>query len=420
MRTFLSHWFCRIFQFCLVFAFLRVGEARNPGPPFVLGTFNACGLLNKGEFLSELPRGCYGVTETHLTKEGQRRFQQELHHNVPGARIVHGYPSESLSSQKGSIGGKATGVAILAHFPVRPLTSQWEDQSWESARIQTAGVFIDPVWIKVGVCYGYAKAPHTTETVKNTDWLLQQLTQRIVFDAKGPRAIIGDFNNSKQNLPQLQIWRQEGFVEVQVLAWQKWQREITATFRGKSVVDFVWVSRELAEMMEGVITDETTFPDHAVVGGIFRQFSVPPPVRIWPKPLPLPWKDVDKTAEVGIGNFVENVSCSQANYQSICQSMEEGLHAHLLSHGKAGLLPQQKGRAMTLQAVTKRHQITPLKRSRKNEVPVTFMGESFQHVKWCKQVRRLQALHQSFRSEAPIEKLKVHQQGLWQDRKSVV
>lgn len=72
-------WFIAKFVFLMLC--IRVGEATNPGPqgtPFHLGTINPTGLLGKGEVVSHLPRGAWGVTETHVTIPGVKRFRTEL------------------------------------------------------------------------------------------------------------------------------------------------------------------------------------------------------------------------------------------------------------------------------------------------------------------------------------------------------
>ena len=56
----------------------RIGEAKNPGPSFWLGATNPSGLSNKEVFYTHLPRGAWGVSESQLTRYGQRQTRQRL------------------------------------------------------------------------------------------------------------------------------------------------------------------------------------------------------------------------------------------------------------------------------------------------------------------------------------------------------
>lgn len=108
---------------------------------------------------------------------------------------------------------------------------------WKSSRIQAAAVFANPIWLKIGVCYGYATDPNNQETIQATDKLLEQLTQRIVYDARGPRAIVGDFNNAKLPFKQITKWKQAGFVDLQTYARSAWGQAIKPTSRHRATID---------------------------------------------------------------------------------------------------------------------------------------------------------------------------------------
>ncbi len=88
--------------------FLRIGEAKNPGPEhFVLGTANPTGLLHKGNLASTLPLGMWGMTETHLTQIGLRQFRRELQFNKGTFKYITNVVAPKLSSSSGAMGGKA-------------------------------------------------------------------------------------------------------------------------------------------------------------------------------------------------------------------------------------------------------------------------------------------------------------------------
>lgn len=145
------------------------------------------------------------------------------------------------------------------------MSQEWSQEDWQTARLQVGAAFINNWWIKMGVCYGFAHAPASSDTRNRTDRLLAQLTDRVVFQCHGPRVLCGDFNQSTDALRQFAIWRAHGFIEIQELALQKWGRPIQPTCQGKSITDHVWVSRELWPFITKVVTDDAVFTDHAAL-----------------------------------------------------------------------------------------------------------------------------------------------------------
>eukprot|EP00438_Fugacium_kawagutii_P016540 Skav227301 [mRNA] locus=scaffold2645:246411:250984:- [translate_table: standard] len=287
---------------------------------------------------------------------------------------------------------------MLSHLPMRPLTSEWEPDAWKSSRVQAVAVYANPVWIKIGVCYGFACDPQSTNTIQSTDRLLSQLTQRIVHDARGPRAIVGDFNNAKLPFEQIRAWKRAGFVDLQTCAKEAWGRAIEPTSRHRTTIDHIWVSSELLPFLRSVEVESTLFPDHALVMGHFDGFEGVQSISIWPKPLP--WEEVspDSMEDAQVPPPLQGTV--DERYRRIMHLTEQSVDDALRGQGKPGLLPQQRGRATTTAPVQKQHPVIPLRRSRKSETQVTFMGEQFQHVQWCRQVRRLQSLANMHRSHA--------------------
>ena len=150
-------WFIAKFVFLMLC--IRVGEAANPGPqgtPFHLGTVNPTGLLGKGEVVSHLPRGAWGVTETHLTIPGVKRFRTELQF-ADGQWHFHATDHAPLTSNAmGCVGGKAVGVGLLSSFPSRNLQCDFDTSVRKEARIHAAAVCVNGIWVKFGTFYGYA------------------------------------------------------------------------------------------------------------------------------------------------------------------------------------------------------------------------------------------------------------------------
>ena len=381
----------------------------HPGP--IIGTFNPTGLSGKGALLQTLPSpSLWGVCESHLTKPGIDKFRTELSHTAAHFKMVHGAPAPLQSQTVGSIGGKQTGVCFLSSWPCRALAQDWPDHLWDSARVQCCATLIDGIWVKLGLAYGYASNTYTRKTMAATDELLHLLTDRIVYKACGPRIIMGDFNHSKDSLDQFQVWRQNGWVEVQEYAWQKWQRPIQPTTRGGQVLDHMWISREMIPLLANVHVDDTWFATHSLLYAEFTGFPKPSDVPLWRKPLPIPWDEVPALPAAGdfqLRHHVENP------FAEIFGELEKRVDAALLTEDKPGLLPQQKGRCTTVKPTLRSPYVTPVKPFRRSEVKVTYFGENFTHVLWCRQMRRLQSLALLTSSPKRDDAWKTHQTQLW-------
>lgn len=167
---------------------MRVGEAANPGP-FAVGTLNPTGLLHKGQIMSDLPNGVWGVSETHLTKMGIQNFKQELSISKCKHKYYTNVVAQRLSTSVGSIGGKAQGVGMLTSFPGRSLPVTWGSDVIDEARIYAGTAMVSQQWIKMGVIYGYAFRQKNVETQARSNKLLKHLVNRIVYDSKGPRCV---------------------------------------------------------------------------------------------------------------------------------------------------------------------------------------------------------------------------------------
>ena len=158
--------------------------------------------MGKAATYAELPGfadepSIQGLAETHLTSQGLLGFRQGLAHQSPSWRVVHGAHAPPLSPTPGMVGGKATGVGIISNCPIRQMTTQWEPEAWATGCIQVAAAFVQQQWIKIGSFYGFAKDAHTKAVKEKTDGLLQQITERIIFQSRGLRAIVGDFNATR-------------------------------------------------------------------------------------------------------------------------------------------------------------------------------------------------------------------------------
>ena len=368
----------------------RYGEAIHPGPGFALGSINPSGLLGKAQLLNSLPEGCYGVCESHLSRLGTQQFRNELKaHHCP-FRFVSTAPAPLIREAVGVIGGKCTGVGLLTSFPARNLPFDIPEHTQHEARVQVTAVCIQGTWIKVGICYGYAHCHNSLATRQKTDDLLGHVVKKIALESNGPRIIMGDFNQPYGVLPQEDILRSCGFVEIQQFGNFKWNRSPRPTCRSVTTKDFVWISPELIPLLDDIYMDDSLFPDHSVLAGNFRMCIPYEPILIWRKPLPIPWEDfkVNDDNEAKI-NEVGNTS---QHLRAIFDHMEERVHYNLVKQGKPGLQTQHRGRCQTTSPQLCTKQIPPIKKGRKIDVQPGFQGENFKHVLWLKQLRRLQSL----------------------------
>eukprot|EP00438_Fugacium_kawagutii_P035576 Skav200694 [mRNA] locus=scaffold343:58478:63264:- [translate_table: standard] len=355
--------------------------------------------------------GVWGFTETHMTRPALTKFHHELKFHDIKASISHGHFAPPVSQSPGTLGGKATGTAVLSHSPLRPLTQEWDEQLWSSGRLHAAATLIQQRWLKLGVAYGHAKNPHLPTTVAQTDAVLAQLTDRIVHQSYGFRAIVGDFNNSQGNLPQFDIWRREGWVELQEYALAKWGRPIQYTYKQVSTIDFVWISPELVPYLRDVQIDSSYFVDHSIVFGLFSFEGTIPSVPVWRKPLPMPWSQVPETFAPSIQ--VDTTHGSDQFMHNLFIEVESAVDDALRSGNHQGLLPQQKGRCATTAPVYKRHQVTPVRPGTTGTPEIKFHGEHFQYTQWVRQLRRLHSLCLGLAKSDPSPTHLVNMQRLW-------
>eukprot|EP00438_Fugacium_kawagutii_P025565 Skav230000 [mRNA] locus=scaffold17:139230:143765:- [translate_table: standard] len=352
-------------------------------------------MLGKSNTYKQMPAGLWGVAETHVTQLALPRIRQEIKHNQLPDRFIPGAMAPPLSSTPGTLGGRATGVALLSRYPCRALTHTWPGHIWDSGRIVAGAAYLGSQWVKAGVAYGYAHNPHLPSTQQQTDEILSCLTDRIVFQSCGMRAILGDFNHSQDKLPQFSRWRDAGFMEIQDFAWTKWKIPPKPTCKGSTRVDMVWLSPELLKHVVAVTVDDTWYADHSVVFAELSEFPSPEPIPVWRMPLKLPWDQVQS----------DQLPCPEVcpdgpTFDEVFSLVEGAVDHHLRSREHTGLLPQQKGRCTTMAPSIKPHAVVPLKQSRRTDIQVEFHGEHFQHTQWCRQLRRLQSYSRA--AAAPI------------------
>ena len=391
----------------------RIGEAQNPGPDssIALGVFNPTGLASKAQQCKSLPVGIYGASETHLTTPGVHRFRQELRGVQSPFSFCPGAPAPFKRSGLGCIGGKNVGVGFLSTEPSRPFECEWNNEKFASARIQAASFFLGSTWIKGGVVYGYANLFANTDVRSNTNLLLAEVINQLQPDQPGLKFVGGDFNQLPRVLDAVRDLEAKGWIDIQDLAWHRWQVEPSDTCKKCTRKDFLYVSPALQELVLSVHNHYDLFPDHSTLYAKIRKPSNDPQVFTWFKPQPIDIGSTEIPDEHALGPNRTNDSPTE-NYTALCQSFEQSVDSFLRCQKQPGLTKSQYGRATTLERVAKGQPVAPARPSRKGE-PSTIECKTLQHKRWFVQLRRLLNYQRiAFSTQMSISVLE-HKISLW-------
>ena len=396
---------------------LRIGEASNPGPSqtesrITIGCFNPTGLLHKADTLDSLPHqgvSIWGVSETHLSKQGIAKFKQELLFRKSRFKFWPGAPAPLRSTAATALGGKQVGTGFISDVPSRCLHQSWSPESWNEARFTLNTFFVQGHWVHAAVVYGYAYRAESVEVRAMTDELMQQVTNRIGYAMKGKRIIMGDFNQLEGQLSTIESLKSMGWKEVQMLAFERYNREISKTCKSTTTKDFIWISPELVPFFEEVET-KSMYSDHLTLCAHFKSFGPPSKVYLWRKPKSFNWKqhDIHLPDEQYRTNLEDT---SDTVMKNIAEVFENRIHKELVRSQKGTLPHQQRGRSRTTDVVELVEHNCPIKSSRSGERNPTFDGHSLQHKQWFTQIRRLQCLIRT--EKANTLKQQIHRHREW-------
>ena len=374
----------------------RIGEAANPGPVaeeaqgLTVGTINPTGLLTKSFLLPELPGSVpaiWGVAESQLSAPGIQKFKRELLYRKSPYKLYHGAPAPLRSSSTKAIGGKHVGAAFLSSVPSRPLQSTWPDEVWQHARFVANTFYVQDEWIHGASFYGPAFQAELPAVKEAANELLSHLTYRIVHTLKGKRFICGDFNQQHGQLPETAVWAQLGWKEAQQLAHELYGTPVQFTCKSKSTKDFLWMSPELCQYFERCIVDDSVFKDHAIVCAQFRPFNKPESIPVWRIPKPLPWPDLGQLPHK---DFRLDVTSDVDPCLQIAQELERRVLDKSISDTKP-IASCQFGRSATTGVKKVPNYTRPVAPGRHGDFVPSFHGISLQHVRWIKQMRRLES-----------------------------
>lgn len=191
---------------------------------FRVGTANVAGFNNKLSLAASLPHGVWGYTETHLTSDQMpmargviRRHGRDAQRNLG---CVFGAPAPPRSVN--SSAGTWTGVCNVADFPPVPVPLCSTGIDFDRSRLLVATHFIGQLSLTCATLYGAAQSPTFRDPLQITHELVQAARQAVVENCRGPRCIMGDFNASLMEFPEMYQWRLRGWQGVQIAALERW------------------------------------------------------------------------------------------------------------------------------------------------------------------------------------------------------
>ena len=378
LSRFLWFWFCFSVGF-------RYGEAAHPGPEsqvqeWQVGLFNPSGLNSKLDLVGAMPGDCWIGCESHFTKLGFQRFRKGMSAlNLPFKFIRHGAFCHQRSTAE--IGGYS-GVVAFSKCPLRSLPHQFDEDLFQTARLQVFGALMYGTWVQIGAVYGFPDSPQYLQRTYRTECLVDAIDSRIADQAQGPRIVCGDFNHGPDELVQLRRLYDMGFRELQDLALTRWGHPIVATGRGSKNIDQVWISPELQALLIRVELIDDLWPGHVAVTGVFSQTEATNVHYHWRFPKPLEWPPTWEC----------EVTCDWSQPTLAYASLWHQIEMQAVQQSATSCAPAALGRATTLQTQVRSNCIAPPKVGREGDLQPAYFGTSLRYSRWFRQLRRLQAL----------------------------
>eukprot|EP00438_Fugacium_kawagutii_P007514 Skav231095 [mRNA] locus=scaffold2525:109735:114528:- [translate_table: standard] len=371
---------------------------------------NPTGLKGKGDMFQQLPLGTYSIQETHLSGRGIPLFRKELRWKQSPYHITHGPPAPLQSESIRAVGGKQTGVAVVSAYPTRVLGHDWDPQEYATARCLVTATQIQSHWVTIGTVYGYSDGHNRVDTQAHTNALLHRMGTRVVDGARGLRFLVGDWNQERPTIPQVDHWEAQGWEEAQHFAHRNWGYPVQATCKHATVKDHLYMSPEVLPYVKDVIVDWSYCPDHAVIQVILHDLAEPQALPYWKKVTPMQWPahppELTYESPSKHGNNTEQ-------YRQIMEAFEQSIESAV-----GQTLPKQtfvaKGRAATMDVHWSTSQPAPVKPSRPGDIPTSMPVVTLQHSRWTRQIRRLQhyvrfAYHRDCTQPTHVE----HAASLW-------
>ena len=374
----------------------RFGEAQHPGPSFDfwISTSNPSGLRGKELHAAEMGVGVHCFSETQLSAVTLPQVDAQLRalcrRQGRNLRVASGAPAPLRAHSEWA--GSWSGVLLTADWPLHPVRIPWPRGMFETARVQIAQVLAQGCPLLFANVYGYSRSH--LQAAAATDALLEPVTKEVVLGRAGPRIVCGDLSADESALLQVQIWRQQGWLELQELAWQRWGRVPCATCKDATRRDFLYLSPEAAALcIDSSVTD--IFQEHSTISAKLRIASNAGVIRCWPRPAEIPWSCIALDGLNGqphapLPPYLDTTH----RFHKHAQMFEQSLNGHVDCPGRqlpAGCF----GRARFTEPVQKPVAISIPKASRAGDEILKSDLLSLEVRHWHKQLRRLQSLWQA-------------------------
>ena len=392
----------------------RVGEAKNPGPPecniqegipFVLGTANVDGMQQRISTALALPQGLWGFTETHLTSAGiaavTAQAKAAARRDGRLLRVCAGAPAPPRV--RDATAGSWSGVMFFADCPTQRLQVNWRGSEYENGRTLLTVSYIDSMPVMGATIYGAAKSPSHQDPLGITSEALQTCTEELVDGASGPRFIQGDFNTNAYELPQMHYWHAKGWRELQLVAQELWHQPLQPTSKHVAIRDYIWASPELLMMLQSVEVHPHIMPNHSVLYGRFLGPTSMQLLRVWHRPLSLPWADIHCDSWHAAVQKTHDPFVWPDDTTTAFETWSHGVEASLTGHVQqaAGQLPRGcRGRGRKNPRTISLAQLPISKAARPGEPMLQNSLCSRVVQQWYKQLRRLGALLHGVRNGA--------------------
>ena len=134
----------------------------------------------------------------------------------------------------------------------------------------------------------WPRSPTWPRAAEATETMLQHITQELVLSRTGPRFIVGDFNCKSHDSPSMMLWKSQGWVDVQEWAFQKHGRSHTLTSKNANILDYIFLSPELAQYLT-CVDAWTLFADHTTIGACLNLPVRQVEQQVWQMPAYIPY-----------------------------------------------------------------------------------------------------------------------------------
>eukprot|EP00438_Fugacium_kawagutii_P024751 Skav213501 [mRNA] locus=scaffold3849:186306:191832:+ [translate_table: standard] len=392
-------------------AFIRVGEASNPGPEVLrLGTFNPGQVLGHENTVAEWGKGIWCASETSHTVIAQKLSASRLRKSKMNS--LWSPPVPCHSGNTGSMRGKASGVAIISHLPVVPYPSVMRDDVAASSRLVEGLVDLGSgSTMYVASVYG----PTHNATYFDPWSILASLCTCAFEHAhafQGPAAVVGDFNVDLQQIPFWESMAKRGWVDAAAFDAQQRSVQPKATSRGNARKSFVLVNPALLEsLVKCDVTETYDFDTHPLLVAEFDVASLHKPRCVWN--LPASTDDLFFDDDLLRAAVVQEQMFRQGKFENAMRdgdseevlrqinlTFEAALKASVVdTDGSMGCLPRRCfGRSRKKLTKIKAASDPVVKKGRHGEFTPQICQPSVRIRQWTRQVRRLHACSRQMNS----------------------